>query len=328
MMSSHTAERTGEAGPHTRDEPGAVRRQYAIIEAPSILGLRSTGVERLSQRVLENGLATRLNARWAGRIEPPQFTGVRDPETKTNDAHAIATWTPQLADAIERVVDAGDCPVILGGDCSILLGAALAFRRRGRFGLLFVDGHADYYQPDANPNGEAASMDLALATGRGPALLTDVEGRAPLVRSDDVVAFGFRDAEEQRQYGSQPLPGEMLAIDLPAIRHTGLDAALDRALERLSASTTGGFFIHVDADCLDDGIMPAVDYRLPGGFSWDELTTILQRSLASGRVVGVEVTIYNPALDADGAAGHALTDSLAAGLGTSARWARLLARPV
>ena len=47
------------------------------------------------------------------------------------------------------------------------LGAAL--RRTGRrHGLLFLDGNADFYQPEASPTGEAADMDLALCTGRGP----------------------------------------------------------------------------------------------------------------------------------------------------------------
>ena len=44
-----------------------------------------------------------------------------------------------------------------------MLGATLALKPRGRFGLLFIDGHADFYQPEVNPNGEAASMDHAFA---------------------------------------------------------------------------------------------------------------------------------------------------------------------
>jgi arginase len=91
-------------------------------------------------------------------------------------------------------------------DCSILLGTALALRRCGRYGLLFIDGHADFYQPEVNPNGEVASMELGFVTGHGPALLTNIEQRArPLVRQDDIVVFGFRDAEQQAEYGSQPL---------------------------------------------------------------------------------------------------------------------------
>jgi arginase len=53
----------------------------------------------------------------------------------------------------------------------------------------------------------------------------------------------------------------------------------------------------LDADVLSDSIMPAVDYRLPDGLFWEELVTILQVALSSNRVVGIEVTIYNPLLD-------------------------------
>ena len=64
--------------------------------------------------------------------------------------------------------------------------------------------------------------------------------------------------------------------------------------------------------------MPAVDYRQPDGLSADELATVLAVAIATGRVAGVEVTIYNPALDPDGTAGAALTDVLVRGLGSAA----------
>jgi arginase len=298
-----------------------LRRPYAVIEAPSILGLKPTGVHALAESLLENGLADRVNARYAERVEPPPYSADRDPETGTLNARALAQWTPLLADAIGRVVDGGEFPIILGGDCSILLGGTLALKRRGRFGLLFIDGHADFYQPEANPTGEAASMDLALATGYGPALLADLERRGPLARPEDTVAFGFRDAGEQQQYGSQPLPPDLLALDLMTVRRRGVERATRIALEHVAGPSVDGFFIHLDADCLNDSIMPAVDYRLPDGFSWNELTAILTLALASGRAVGLEVTIYNPALDEDGSAGRGLTNVLVAALGTSAPWA-------
>jgi arginase len=287
-----------------------MHRPYAIVEAPSILGLKPTGVDRLPECLLANGLARRLHARNAGRVVPPPYNAERDAETQTLNAHAIAEWSPALADAVERVLDRDEFPLILGGDCSILLGSALALKRRGRFSLLFIDGHADFYQPEVNPNGEAASMDLAFATGYGPRLLTDLERLRPLVRPDDAVAFAFRDADEQRHYGSQPLPPELLGIDLATIRRIGAENAAAAALERVARPALDGFFIHVDADCLDDRIMPAVDYRLPDGLRAEEAMTVLHAALATGRAVGLEVTIYNPALDADGAAGRVLTDLL------------------
>ena len=97
----------------------------------------------------------------------------------------LRNYLPMLADAVGAVLDRGEFPIVLGGDCSILLGSALALRRRGRFGLLFLDGHADFYQPEAEPTGESASMDLALVTGRGPEIVANLEGRRPLVRDED-----------------------------------------------------------------------------------------------------------------------------------------------
>jgi arginase len=291
--------------------------RYAIIEAPSILGLKPTGVDRLPTVLLQHGLADQLRARRAGRVVPTAaYDTRRDPQTLTLNAPGIAEYSVQLADAVTDVVERDEFPVLLGGDCSILLGSTLALRRRGRYGLLFIDGHADFYQPEANPNGEAAAMDLAFATGRGPELLTNLEGLQPLVRDEDVVAFGFRDAQEQREYGSQPLPPAVFALDLQEVRRLGVKQAAQRAVEHLTAADrpTQGFFIHLDADVVSDALMPAVDYRTPDGLSWDELRTVLETALASGRAVGIEITIYNPSLDADGSSGRELARTLIAAL--------------
>jgi arginase len=286
-------------------------RRSAILEAPSILGLRPTGVEFLPDALLEHGLAERTRARLAGRIVPDApYSSWRDPQTLTLNARAIAAYSVKLAEAVGELIDGKEFPVVLGGDCSIILGPALAMRRRGRFGLLYIDGHTDFYQPEVNPNGEAASMDLAFVTGRGPAVIANLDGRAPLVRDEDVVVFGFRDAEEQAEYGSQPLPPAIHSFDLPTVRRLGCEVAAQQAISHLTRTELAGFWIHVDADCLDDAIMPAVDYRIPDGLTRHELEVMLIVALTSGRAIGLEITIYNPKLDTKGAAGELLTDIL------------------
>jgi hypothetical protein len=45
--------------------------KIAVIEAPSILGLKPTGVEGLARSLMTDGVADRLDARHVGRIEPP-----------------------------------------------------------------------------------------------------------------------------------------------------------------------------------------------------------------------------------------------------------------
>jgi arginase len=288
---------------------------YAIVEAPSVLGLFPRGVEHLPEALLGAGLGEAIRARRAGRVTPPPYDPRRDPATGVLNPTALRDYALELADAVAAVLDSGDFPIVLGGDCSILLGTMLALRRRGRFGLLFIDAHADFYQPEAEPNGEAASMDLALATGRGPELLTDIDGRGPLVRDDDVVQFGRRDSQEADEAGSQRIEDTAIqVIDLDAVRERGVQRAASDAVEHLTHPAIDGFWIHVDCDVLDDAVMPAVDYRLPGGLRWDELETVIRLAVSSGHAVGLEITIFNPRLDDDGSITRALVGCIASSI--------------
>jgi arginase len=292
-----------------------IMSRFTIIEAPSILGLFPKGVETLPDALLAAGLADRLDALRARRVEAPPYDDRRDPETGLLNPHGLARYSTALADAIEPVLERGDFPVVLGGDCSILLGCALATRRRGRAGLLFVDGHADFYQPEAEPFGEAASMDLALVTGRGPAIVADLEGRRPLVRDEDVTALARRDADETEARGSQRIEDTGIdVIDLASLREAGVEASIQRALRRLTSAELQGFWIHLDADALDDAVMPAVDYRMPDGLQWNELVTILRAAIASSQALGIDITIFNPTLDEDGAIARHFVKALGDGL--------------
>ncbi|MDQ0576703.1 arginase [Agromyces albus] len=284
---------------------------YAILEAPSVLGLFPRGVERLPEALLDAGLAEALGARRAGQVIPPPYDPQRDPATKMLNPTALRDYSRALADATGEVLDGGEVPVVLGGDCTIMLGPLLALRRRGRYGLLHLDGHADFYQPEADPNGEAASMDLALATGRGPDVVANFDGQRPLVRDDDVMQFARRDVDTAAASGSQRIEDTSIRmIDLQEVRRRGIEDAAHDALGRLVRPELDGFWIHLDCDVLDDAVMPAVDYRAPGGLTWDELEHVLRVAIDSRHAVGLDVTIFNPRLDGDGSIARALVDCL------------------
>jgi arginase len=281
-----------------------------IVEAPSILGLRPTGVEDLSDALRAAQLHSRLNVSDVHRVPPLPYDHRRDEATGMLNSHALVDYTRQLAAVVGNVLEQRARALVLGGDCTILLGNLLALRRRGRYGLLFLDGHADFYQPDANVNGEAASSELAFATGRGPAALTTFDGLRPLVEDELVVAIGMRDAEEAHSYGSQPLPDTMCRFDLPTLRREGVGPTAEQSIAHFRKHGVDGIWIHFDVDVLNDAIMPAVDYRLEDGLSWSEAEDVLRRFWTSGLAVGMDVTIFNPRLDADGKIARALVDFL------------------
>jgi arginase len=288
--------------------------KFAVIEAPSALGLVTGGVGRLPQALLGAGLAEAIGAQLAGEVAVPTRSG-RDQASGLLNPDGVREFALRLAAATAEVLDSGRVPVILGGDCSIVLGPLLALRRRGRYGLLFVDGHADFYQPAAEPRGEVASMDLALATGRGPSVLAHLDGLGPLVRDADVVQLGRRDADVAAADGSQRIEDtDILVIDYADVRRLGVEQAARAALGTLDRVDLDGVWLHLDCDVLDDDVMPAVDYRIPGGLGWDELEHVLRSAFATGRVAGIDVTIFNPTLDRDGSIAERLVASLTRGL--------------
>ena len=289
---------------------------FAIIDAPSILGLRPTGVEHLPEALRGAGLLEALDAEYAGRVESLPYDPRRDGSTHMLNPTAIRAFSLRLAEAVSSVLSRRRFPVVLGGDCSILIGYLLALRRAGsRYGLFFADGHADFYQPEASATGEVAEMELGIVTGRGPDLLADIDGLRPLARDEDVVVFGYRHAARAAAQGSRDVRETPIHVfDLAQSRSPEFTTAARTAIGNLLRDELAGFWIHLDADVLDDEIMPAVDYRMEGGLSFPELSELLKILLASGGAVGMTVTIFNPTLDADGSIARNFISSVAAGL--------------
>lgn len=273
--------------------------QIITIDAPSTLGVTTKGIDQAPQAMKSAGLLERLGAQDGGSISVPAYDVKRDQETLLLNPRGIREVALSLAKAVGGVLDQGSFPLVLGGDCSILLGCVLALRRRGRYGLLFLDGHEDFYTPRTSPNGEVADMDLALVTGRGPKILADIDGLSPFVGDDDVVAFGFRDEAQARSNGSPVISQTICCYNLQRCYELSIDVAVAKALRHLE-KVPSGFWIHFDVDVLDNDRMPAADNDIPGGLTFEEATRILRMVFAPGRAVGMDVTIFNPTLDPGG----------------------------
>lgn len=285
-------------------------RELALLDAPSNLGLRPPaegavpGCYKAPGVLRDAGLLTRLGAHDAGVVTAARYLPDWIPGQVRNEA-AIAEHSLLLADRVGGLIDGGRTPVVLGGDCSILVGLALALRRRGRFGLVSLDG-LDYRHPGNSDNvGAAGGESLAMVTGLG-GLLADLEGLGPSLMTQDVVAIGLRPDDECAQEAAAAgmhLIDSREATDDP-------DAAVRRALDVVARPELDGFWIHCDADVLDPSVMPAVDSPEPGGLGFDHLAALLAGLVASPRFTGLDLTIYDPDIDPGHQGGRRLADVL------------------
>lgn len=77
---------------------------------------------------------------------------------------------------------------------------------------------------------------------------------------------------------------------------------------RLLAVAGAGYWLQLDVDILDPGVMPAVDSPDPGGLDTDELSALLQE--LAPHAVGASITVFDPDLDPDGRYARLLTELL------------------
>ena len=294
------------------------RKVVEAIEAPSNLGLspprsgKEPGTRLAPDSLAAAGLYELVKPKSLRRVEPPLYPfGSRGESGVKHDAQ-IRTYSRDLADAIEPALVAGNFPLVIGGDCSVLIGAGVALKRLGEYGLLFIDGHTDFYLPEQSPSGGAAGLDLAIVTGWGPSQLTNIDGLRPYFLAKNVMTIGHR------------FKGALPPAPIPTPAIAGMeDWPLDRwrkneertrfrqSLDRIARSSPAGVWMHVDVDVLDSQIMPAVDSLQPDGLSWNELAEIISGAFETTFVCGMTVCIFDPSLDTDQSLSQTLARNIA-----------------
>lgn len=289
-------------------------KTVSIIKAPLVSEEFFSGVDLMADTLLGAGIQKELNAKVTHELPVPDWKPRRDAKTKILNPENVRDYSISIADAIEKDIASDYFPVVLGGDCSILIGSLLGLKRNCTPGLYFIDGHADFYEPGVSPSGEVADMELGFVTGRGPDILANIENRKPLAEEANTVLFGFRDEQRIRQAGGQDVRKTAIHyVSLEDTRYYGFNNLLEKSIAHL-AGAVDTFWIHLDLDVLDDAVMPAVDYRMPGGLSVGELVNTLRRLMKTGKAAGLSVAIFNPTLDWDGSIAKKVVELLCAGL--------------
>jgi arginase len=285
-------------------------RVVGIVTAPSSLGLRPNekgkepGTWRAPEVLLDAGIADAVSARNIVKLARQHYDFTEQPGTRIRNGNSQRVFLLELAGAVQAELAAGRFPLVLGGDCSVMLGCLYALRRTGGSGLVHVDGHSDFFHPgnyDTRARlGSAAGMDLALATGRGEALLTQWPGiEGPLVADEDAVQAGERDAEQPDWAQGYPdvQKTTITRFTIQQVLRDGIPRTSARIIARLEDRKLDRAWMHVDLDVLDERVMNAVDSPGAPGFDFAQLASLLAAVIASGRIAGMTVCIYDPDLD-------------------------------
>jgi arginase len=264
---------------------------------------RPRGQAQAAAAIREAGLAAALpGSTLTMDVTAPEPDPGRGAGGFVNEA-ALLVMVDGVDERVRGSLAADRFPLLYGGDCAVLLGALPALRdQQGAAGLLFIDAHEDATTMAASADGEAANMEIALLLGlTGQDAPEPMRRRLPALDPDAIVMLGQRD-ERYREAIAVPSIADRVRLHPAQDVHGQAGRLADEAAEHLDP-TTPGWWVHVDLDVLRGDDFPAcaaaTDPATPGGLTWDELTTIVNRAVRSPKCRGLGVGVYNTDLDPD-----------------------------
>ena len=243
-------------------------------------------------------------------LELPEQTGERASGSGLMNQPALLAMVESLHTQVRETISLRRFPFVYGADCSVLLGAVPALQDiAGEAGLVFVDGHEDAFTLDASPDGEAASMEIALLLGlTGEETPETLRKRLPALRPDALAMLGPRDGTLLRDLKVRTLVESGVFLLTPDDISRNPAGRAQEAVKHV-ASQAPSWWLHTDLDVLSGDEFSARgfgsnDPALPGGLSWAMLTTLVSSALQAGGCRGWSLAIYNPDRDPDGSQGR------------------------
>ncbi len=299
----------------------AATRQVRMIGVPMDLGAGRRGVDMGPSAVRYAGLARQVRAlgftfQDGGDISVP-IPEVRAPGKGPRYLKEIHRACDRLATRVEKLMDDGVLPVVIGGDHSMAIGTITGvsshFRKKGaKLGLIWVDAHADMNTPETSPSGNIHGMPLGALLGYGAPELVNLGGFSPKVLPENVALIGIREVDEGER--DIVLRSGIHYYEMMKLDARGMGSIMEEAIAIVSRGTDG---IHVsfDIDAVDPDYAPGVGTPVAGGLNMRESHLLMEMVADTGRLVALEIAELNPIHDNANATGQLVCDLVASALG-------------
>jgi arginase family enzyme len=186
-----------------------------------------------------------------------------------------------IRDAMTAATAGHDLTILLGGNNAVTRPAAHGLGLPlEAIGLITLDAHFDMRDTDRGPiNGNPVRC--LLEDGLPGANICQI-GLAPFANT--------------RKMHEDALAAGIGVFDLEQVLAEGIEAAIDEALERLSH--VEALLIDFDIDVIDRGQFPGAPGARPGGLPVWEFFRAARRLAEEERVRAVDLTEFDPSLDA------------------------------
>src|ERR1700752_4936658 len=279
-------------------------QKIRIIGVPMDLGASRRGVYMGPSALRVAGLQARIK-QLGLQVEDIGNISVKQPEEMSygeKRAKYIAEITDackDLATTVQKSLDDGHLPLVLGGDHSIaagsISGVASHFRKEKKsVGCIWLDAHSDMNTPETSPSGNVHGMPLSAIMGYGTEELHDLFGYKPKIEPQNVALVGVRDLDSHEKKFIKKLG--VKAFTMREIDERGMREVMADAL-KFAMDDTDGIAVSLDMDFVDPTDAPGVGTPVRGGGTYREAHLAMEMISDTESMVSLEVVEINPILD-------------------------------
>jgi arginase len=292
-------------------------KSIGVIGIPYTVGWEGTGIDEGPAALRRAGLLDQLVQVAETVADLGDVTVDLPPLDNSNprllNPRQVIAVCKALAPNVGNACRQGYFPLILGAEDSVIMGIVEGLTQglTDTIGLIYFDAHGDFNTPETTPSGLIGGMDVAILTGRGPDLLTNIFGHRPQLREEQITIFGARDLDPPEQEMLKESKAHLYTMD--RVRELGVERAMEEAVEKLSRFC-GRIYVHMDIDVLEPSEMKAVHMGVPGGLTMTECANALQVVRETGKVCGFAVMVFNARKDPNGTEAQKLNRLIIDGL--------------
>lgn len=279
-------------------------QKIRIIGVPMDLGASRRGVDMGPSALRVAGLQARIK-QLGHQVEDIGNIPVKQPEEmsygekRAKYIEEIADACKDLATAVQKSLEDGYLPLVLGGDHSIAVGSISGvgahFRKEKKsIGCIWLDAHSDMNTPETSPSGNVHGMPLSAIMGYGTEELYDLFGYKPKIEPQNVALVGVRDLDSHEKKFIKKLG--VKAFTMREIDERGMREVMSDAL-KYAMDDTDGIVVSLDMDFVDPSDAPGVGTPVRGGVTYREAHLALEMIADSEAMVSMEVVEINPVID-------------------------------
>jgi arginase len=274
--------------------------KVSLVGVPMDLGQMRRGVDMGPNAIRYAGIIERLQSlnidvTDLGDIVINRSIGMSHSVSHLKKLSAVVEANIRLAATIDKVVQSGEFPLVIGGDHSIAIGTLAGVAKHYQnLGVIWFDAHADLNTEETSPSGNIHGMPLAVSLGLGHPSLVGIHGYTPKVKPEHVVIIGARSIDE----GEKKLIKEkgIKVYTMHEIDRLGMTAVMKECISFFK-DQTDGVHLSLDLDGLDPGDAPGVGTPVDGGISYRESHLAMEMLAASQLITSAEFVEVNPIMD-------------------------------